>query len=76
MEDVSFKPAGVALAAVVAGLAAAPAAAEAPDAKLAAAAAEAEASKALADAIAAFEPAEPFEEMVIDAPVSDVPLGA
>jgi len=75
MEDVSFKPAGMALAAVVAGLAGASSAAEAPEPG-ASAAAEAQAAQALADAIAAFEPSAPFEDMVVDAPVSDVPLGA
>lgn len=73
MDELTFVPAGAALAALVSGLAGLPA--EAPG-FVSAAQAEAEAAAALEEAIASFEPMEPFILADSDEPAySDVPLG-
>lgn len=73
MDELTFMPAGMALAALVSGLAGATA--DAPGFQ-ASAKAEAEAASALQDAIASFEPTEPFILSDADEPAySDVPLG-
>lgn len=79
MDPSSFKPAGSAMAAVLAGLAADPALANpqalAEGEAALRAAAEREAAEALGEAIARFEPSEALGEPVIE-PYSDVPFGA
>lgn len=73
MDELTFKPAGAALAALVSGLAGV--SADAPG-HVAAAQAEADAAAALQEAIASFEPMEPFILSDSDEPAySDVPLG-
>lgn len=77
MDELTFKPAGVAFAALVSGLASVPAplAADAPG-QVTAAQAEAEAASALEEAIASFEPMEPFILSDSEEPAySDIPLG-
>ncbi len=73
MDELTFKPAGLALAALVSGLAGV--SVEQPGFQ-SAAKAEAEAASALQDAIASFEPMEPFILADSEEPAyCDVPLG-